>query len=192
MANTSTITNIGDNLTFNLMGGTTLVPISVASSSISGISPQPFAFTYGVGVGQMNVFYWENLTLAASGTLTIDLTNNAGTGSLTDPLGGILQAFVRVKWIRLYLYNITGYTASSVTLGQGGTYPFVGPWGSGGSMNVYNGVANTNGICSKAETLRTDGTGWTITGATNNNIKLTNNDSVNSAQVGLYIGGCNA
>lgn len=145
-------------------------------------------YSNGVGIGQNNVFYYNPaIVLAPSGTLTLDLLN-AGS-ALLDFYDGVLLPFARVKVALAYFYNLPGFTASSITIG-GGSDPFVGPWPSAG-FTMYTGQGNSDGVCDQFGRARNDATGWIPVTATSNNVKITNNDASNSAQLLLLLAGCN-
>lgn len=78
-------------------------------------------FENGTGAGQGNACYIDEFSIAASGTLNIDLS-----GSLTDRLGNPV-VFTAVKAI-LLIADATN--VNNVIFGNG-TNPFVGPFNAG-------------------------------------------------------------
>lgn len=122
----------------------------------------------GTGLNQANALYVDDFSIAASGTLNIDLT------SLTDRFGAAV-VFSKVKEI-LLIANDTN--TNDVVYGNG-TNPFVGPLSAGTATitvkpgNVFH-VSNYSAA------------GWTVTDATADTIKLANSGA-GSAVTGTIV-----
>jgi hypothetical protein len=113
----------------------------------------------GTGLNQANALYIDDFSIAASGTLNIDLT------SLTDRFGAALS-FSKVKEILL----ITDATNINDVVYGNGTNPFVGPLSVGtATVTVKPGNAFHVSNYSAA--------GWTVTDTTADTIKLANSGS---------------
>ncbi len=148
-------------------------------AALTGFNPattqQLFAvadnWTFGVGINQINEVYLGLRPLVASGNETLDLT-----GSLIGPLGETIT-FARIKYWMMFLVD---GGASSITVG-GATKPFLGPL-SAGNVTILG--------SDNFEFTRSDATGWAVTGGTNDEIKVLNNDVVNAASYVLFLMGC--
>lgn len=113
----------------------------------------------GVGLNQANAVYIDDFSIAASGSLNIDLT------SLTDRFGAALS-FSKVKEI-LLIANDTN--VNDVIYGNG-TNPFVGPL-SVGTATVTLKPGNVFHVTNYSAA------GWTVTDTTADTIKLANSSS---------------
>jgi len=122
----------------------------------------------GTGLNQANALYIDDFSIAASGSLSIDLT------SLTDRFGEALT-FSKVKEILL----IADATNTNDVVYGNGTNPFVGPLSAGTATitvkpgNVFH-VSNYSA------------SGWTVTDTTADTIKLANSGS-GSAVTGTIV-----
>lgn len=112
----------------------------------------------GTGAGQANAVYVDDFSIAASGTLDIDLS-----GTLEDAHGNTL-VFTAVKEIQI---KAASGNTNNVVIGNG-TNPFVGPFSAGtvtlalkpgGFFHVSDGYSAA---------------GWTVTGGSADVIKLAN------------------
>lgn len=123
----------------------------------------------------------QTISIAASGTNTIDLT------AFTDILQRATQSFARVKYIEFWLMTAAddtatpGTAASQVTIGAAGSNPFVMELGGTTPTKILkNGDFCVYGTRSAA--------GLTVSG-TNKNILITNNDASLTAVVRVTICG---
>lgn len=125
-------------------------------------------FTDGNGAGQANRVYTNSatMTIAASGTLNIDLS-----GSVTDAFGNTLTL---TKLRALLIEHLTTTTSTNVTVG-GGTNPIFGTKISG--LEINNGD----------HMLFTCKNGYTVTGGSADNLRIVNADASNSATVRISI-----
>ncbi len=146
-----------------------------ATPNISSQGYSGPTLTNGTGAGNVNVLYAAQLTIAASGTTTIDLA------TLTDYFGNSI-AFVRIK--SLYIENSSLGKASAIAVGNAGSNPFAGIISPGtATISIRNGACFFVGMAADA-TAYAVGTGV--------NLLITNSDSVNAATVNVVISGCNA
>jgi hypothetical protein len=157
--------------------------------------PQPlsntnnYAYTMTLGTSVSNTtsggadeLYAELLTIAPSGTATINLAN------FTDVINQTAVAFARVKKWRFQLLSVAddavnGTACSSVSVGGAGSDPFLfNLLGTTPKVQIFNG-----GIWEYADE---SATGFVVTSGTNNNILITNNDASHAAAfVGIIVGG---
>lgn len=112
----------------------------------------------GTGAAQANAAYVDDFTIAASGTLNVDLSS-----SLVDPNGNvILFTAVKAIFIKADPTNV-----NDIIIGNG-TNPFLGPFGA---------AAHTLAIRPGGVLMITDGFsagGWTVTAAIADILKLLN------------------
>lgn len=128
----------------------------------------------GTGADQANLLAMPiQYTIAASGTQNIDLA-----GVLED-FANQVCTFTAIKV--LHVAMATNNAASSILVGNG-TNPFVN-WitPSTGQIRVRDG--------GYFDLVAPDATGYPVTASTGDILKLTNEDSVNSAVVNVIIGG---
>lgn len=127
----------------------------------------------GTGALQANSVYVDDFTIAASGTLDIDLA-----GTLTDALGNAL-VFTAVKEI---LITAAPENTNNVVVGNG-TNPFVGPFGAGahtitlkpgGKFNVSDGYSAA---------------GWAVGAGASDVIKLANSGAGTSVSGTIVVVG---
>ncbi len=168
MATTLTISAqtaaINWNFTNNLTLGNT-----TNTSNFSYSAP----LTNGSAINQANLLYATSGTLSASASISIDLA-----GSVSDFFGNVIT-FTLVKSIFFTLTTDT--TATSVLIGNGST-PFINWVGSGAHT-----VRVRNGGCFFLSAP--DATGYAVTAATGDILKITNEDSSNVATYKLAIVG---
>jgi hypothetical protein len=144
-------------------------------------SPGPFSYagsqlTNGTGAGQADILYTNQLSLAASGTTTLNLS------SLTTQLGTSVS-MARIK--SFYWENSNSATSTGVAFGGAGSTPFTGGYFNAGTdtLTLLNGVAQVVGVCA-------DATAYAV--STGVNLLITNSDSVNAAKVNVGLVGCSA
>jgi len=123
----------------------------------------------GTGVDQVNKRYSREHTIAASGTLNLDLA-----GSLTDEYGATVT-FARVKKIKIVL---TTTAASTIQVG-GGSNPL---------------AALTNAITlrpgGRLDLEAPDATGYVVTAGTGDILRIVNDSGAASVTVKVIILGC--
>jgi hypothetical protein len=134
------------------------------------------AFTNGTAINTIDLVYVTSGTLAASGTLNVDLA-----GSVTNFFGTTLT-FARVKV--MYLENTTDTSSSAIAFGNHAA-PLVN-WISAATSTV----AVRNGGC--LFLCAPDATAYAVTATTADGLKLTNSDGTNSATYKLCIAGASA
>lgn len=128
----------------------------------------------GSGVDQANLLAMPvQYTIAASGTQNVDLA-----GALED-FANQVCTFTAIKV--LHVAMATNNTASSILVGNG-TNPFIN-WitPSTGAIRVRKGGF--------FDLVTPDVTGYPVTAATGDILKITNEDTVNTAIVNVIIGG---
>lgn len=136
-------------------------------------------FAQGTGAGQADTIYVANGTIAASGNVVWNLT-----ATLLDMFGNTIT-FARLKTI--YLTVTTDTLASSGTLEGNSTHPYTAYL-----IGTTPGVIVRNGgvffiTCGAADT-----TGYAAVASTTDQLKLLNNDSVNTLTYDLVLVGCSA
>ena len=134
-------------------------------------------YTHGTGAGAAQYIYADLLSIAASGTTSLDLNAVAGT-PLTDVFGDDIT-FAKVKLIYINLTTTTA--AASITVGGNA-----------------NGLINWVGAANDKIRIRNDGafflackdaTGYAVTAATGDILDITNESSTLAASVIVYIVG---
>lgn len=115
------------------------------------------AIANGVNANQANAIYIDEFSIAASGTLNIDVA-----GSLTDRLGNAL-VFTAIKEIWVIADDSN---TNDIVFGNG-TNPFAGPL-SAGTTTITLKPGNDMRFRNYSAA------GWAITGASNDVIKLAN------------------
>lgn len=113
----------------------------------------------GTGAGQANAVYIDDFSIAASGTLAIDLS-----GSLVDP-NNVTKAFTAVKEIRI---KADATNTNNIIYGNAATNQFLGPLGAA----AHTVVIKPGGLMHHVEGY--SAAGWAVVNATNDNILLTN------------------
>lgn len=142
--------------------GTPQVPIELLQS---------LALLTGTAASKADLIFSDQRTLAASATENLDLA-----GVLTDLLGNVLT-FVKVKWI--FAKAAAGNT-NSVIIGNG-TNPFVGGFGAG----THTWTIPPGGFIFAAAPV----SGWTVTAATADILKIANSGAGTSVTYDINIGG---
>jgi hypothetical protein len=134
------------------------------------------SFSSGTGPGNKDRRYIAQLTIAASGTATVNLS------SFADAFGNTV-AMLRVKTI--YVELTKGTAAASILVG-GGSNPFAN-WlvGTAPQLRVRNGMAQFLGDAN-------DATGYVVVPSTGDQFKLTNEDAGLAAIVNVMLDGCSA
>lgn len=131
-------------------------------------------------VGGADEVYAACVHISASGTATINLQN------LTDVVNQPSMAFARVKYWRFGLLSLlddptNGSACTGITVGNAGSNPFLfNLGGTTPTFTIHNG--------SFLEYADQSAAGFTCSSA-NENILITNNDSVNAAGVLVIICG---
>lgn len=129
----------------------------------------------GTGSGQADLLYAGTRTLALSTSEDLDLA-----GGLTDVFGASLT-FVKVKYI--YIKAASGNT-NTVIMGGAASNQFVGPFGSA----AYTLVLQPGQWMEFAHPT----TGWTVTPATGDLLKVLNGGAGTSVTYDLVIAGTSA
>jgi hypothetical protein len=127
----------------------------------------------GTGGGQADTIYETTATIAASGTLTLDLN-----GTLTDPFGATVN-LLHVKAI--YIQADAGNSAA-VQMAPGSSNPFNGPLaGTSPTLAIAAGefYLHTNGSGSNA--------GWAVVASTGDILRIINTSGSASAKVTVVI-----
>lgn len=132
------------------------------------------AYSYGTGTGQANQVYSAVLTITASSSTTLTLRG----GSIVNPINEVAE-FQTIKEIIIDLAESlnSGTQASSVEVGNAAT-PFVGPF-SGGTVTME--VLKNGKLAVGGSTCA----GWSCSAGMQ--LKIANNDAVNSAIVRVVI-----
>lgn len=113
----------------------------------------------GTGAGQANAVYIDDFSIAASGTLAIDLS-----GSLVDP-NNVTKAFTAVKEIRI---KADATNTNNIVYGAAATNQFLGPMGAA----THTIAIKPGGLLVLNEGY--SAAGWAVVNATTDNILLTN------------------
>ena len=119
------------------------------------------SITNGTGANQANAVYIDYFSIAASGTLDIDLS-----GSLEDAHGNVL-VFTAIKEI---LLAADSTNTNDVILGNGGANSFLGPLGA---------AAHTITLKPGQRTGMTNysAAGWSVTAGTGDILRVANSSS---------------
>ncbi len=144
-----------------------------------GNSTNSYGFSYftslaaGTGTAQADSIYLGILTIAASGTSTVNLIN------CVDVINNATVSFGKIKG--LYFELASTSSATSILVGGAGTAP-LGNWVADTSdkVRIRNGMCMYLGLCQDT-TGYAVGTGW--------NLLITNEDSSNAATVKVRIVG---
>jgi hypothetical protein len=141
--------------------------------AISLSYPGP-ALANGVAAGQADRRYVAQLSIAASGTVTLNLS------SLLDAFGGSI-AFLRLKEIYVALTTLSAAAAILVGGGTNAITSFL----SAGTLQVRNGTVEYLGCCP-------DSTGYVVTPSTGDQLKFVNSDASLIAYTNVCLVGCSA
>lgn len=145
----------------------------LGSSSIP-IEIQPaFSFVNGTGLGAMNYQFSNSYTLNAGNSRTVTLTLSA----LTDSLGRSVP-LAKVRAILVYLTTTT--SGSTMTVGNAGSNPFLGPLG--GTTPTY--TLQPGGVWLA---VAPSAAGYTVTASSADQIKF--NSGSNDVTFQLFIWG---
>lgn len=150
-----------------------------AASSGSNIN-LTLSTTPGTGATQADLLYVGGGSIAASGTLNLDLA-----GVLTDIFGTTLT-FVRVKQFTILLQP--GATQATSVLVGNGTNPFINWVGAGAHTVRIRAGAGGGGLGLGTN----DATGYAVTASTGDVLKIVNEDASNAAVYQIAISGCSA
>lgn len=143
------------------------------SAELSGVPDQ--ILSTGVSTHQFNLAYWNELQLAASGNVTLDLY-----GSLKDPLGGTLN-FAKLVAIYIRAHNDN---ASTIVVGASGAGGFVGPFGA-----ATHSIKLSNNECFFVTNVNA---GWPVADNTGDKLKIANNASSTKAKASVVLLGRDA
>ena len=127
------------------------------------------AVSFGTGAGQVNAFFTEEFTIAASATQTLVLDN----ASLVDIYGNT-NSFATIKYIRIQ--HKFDSAASGITIG--GTFM---------ASNYQDGAANFTATKTPGEFFNDAEMDVGLTVGAGETITLLNNDGVNSAIVSIEL-----
>jgi hypothetical protein len=142
------------------------------------IPDNALSFAYGTAVGQINRLYIGERPIAANTNDDVDLS-----GVLLDP-GGVAINFARIKFAILSLRPTPA--TPFLTVGNEGTNPAVLWFGAAAhTIQVRNGP--DGGLFVNA---CGDATGWTVTAATADKLRVRNPDATLAADYVLCLGGC--
>ncbi len=155
-----------------------------AFAALTGLNPttsaqtfqQTINWAFGVAAGQVNEAYVAVRTLAAGASETLDLV-----GVLSGLFGQTIS-FARIKGILIALLTAPEI-ASSITVGDAASDPWLGPLGGTTPMTTV-----TSGDC--WQQTRSDATGWAVGGGAGENLKVANDDGTNSATYLVALLGC--
>lgn len=143
-------------------GGTARFPFSLEVSTSVGD---------GTGAVQVNAVFIDDFTIAASGTLDIDLS-----GTLTDAHGAAL-VFTAVKEI---MFVAADGNTNNIVVGGSPTNAFIGPFGAAAHT-----VAVKPGGCFKVADF--SAAGWTVVAATGDILRLSNSGAGTSVSGTILI-----
>jgi hypothetical protein len=131
----------------------------------------------GTGADQADRLYVGSHTIAASGTLDLDLA-----GSLADVFGATLT-FARVKAVLVTFQSDN--TGSEVGVGAAASNQFYG---------FFNAATDQEKVHSSGCFFkwRADATGWAVTAGTGDLLRVTNLDGTNAAKINVAIIGASA
>lgn len=129
----------------------------------------------GTGSGQADVVFSDTVTIAASGTLELDLR-----GSMVNPIGGA-AVFAKVKAI---VVKARAGNTNNVVVGGAVSNPFVGPFGA-----VEDTIAVPPG---GALVLLAPAAGWAVGAGASDILKFANSSSGTGVTFDLLIIGTSA
>ena len=172
MATTYTLSNSA-RVGWTATNTTSLIPDTTNSGSFNYTAN----LTNGTGAGSADKLYLAAPTIAASGTLSLDLA-----GSLTDLFGATIT-FARVKGIFIKFDDTN--TGSSIALGGAAS----------NTATLFFSDDSDKVIIQKTGMFlncRTDATGWPVTASTGDILKIENLDSSNSVILNIAIWGASS
>jgi hypothetical protein len=137
---------------------------------------QSMGFSSGTAAGQVDRIIADTRTIAASGNDDLDLN-----GVLTDLLGGVVSLLrVKVLVVRASAANV-----NNVVVGGGASNPFIN-WATGTTPAV---VVRPGGLFVLAAS---DATGYAVTAATGDILRITNSGAGSSVTYDIVILGASA
>lgn len=148
--------------------------LTVPSANIS--FAQSIHLDNGTGANAADRLYADTNTLAASGTVDVDLA-----GTLTDALGAALT-FARVKAI--FIRAAVGNT-NNVVLGGAASNQFVGPFGAA----AHTIAVKPGGFLGM---VAPDATGWPVTAGTGDLLRIANSGAGTGVTYDVVIIGASA
>lgn len=113
----------------------------------------------GVGINQANAVYVDDFSIAASGTLAIDLS-----GTLEDAHGNAI-AFTAIKEIYI---KASEDNTNNIVVGNGGVNSFLGPFGAA----AHTIALKPDAVFHVSEGYSADG--WAVTAGTGDILQLAN------------------
>lgn len=146
-------------------------------ASVSGGYSYSKSLANGTAASQADRIYLGQHTIAASGTLDLDLA-----GSLTDVFGSVIT-FARVKAVLIVPASTS--TASGFKVGAAAVNQFYGFFNAATDAEKVD----ATGVFFKS---RTDATAWPVTAGTGDLLRVTNLDAANAAVLNVAIVGCSA
>jgi hypothetical protein len=172
IAGTVGIGSAGMNITTGLQGRI-ISTNALGSVGMDVTATTLLQLTGGTGAGQVDTIFVAQRTIAASGTDALDLN-----GSLTDAFGNSV-AFLHVKAI--LIVAASGNT-NDVTVAPGASNPFNGPF-AGTTPSVAVSPGETFLITKGSASA----TGWAVTAATGDILKIANSGAGTSVTYNIYI-----
>jgi len=139
------------------------------------VFPRHYQLASGTGAGQADKVWGDQRTLAASATEDLDLT-----GTLVDVYGATIT-MARVKAI--IIEAIAGNT-NNVVVGAASSNPWSTLLGATGTLTIRPGTSITV-VCGTA-----DATGYTVTAATGDLLKVANSGSGTGVTYNIFFVGC--
>lgn len=139
--------------------GTLSVTRDAGDAAVPISETRDYDIADGTGASQANAIYIDDFSIAAAGTLAIDLS-----GSLVDP-NNVTKAFTAVKEI---LIKADATNTNNIIYGNAATNQFLGPLGAA----VHTVVIKPGGIMHHVEGY--SAAGWAVVNATTDNLLLTN------------------
>jgi hypothetical protein len=166
---------------FNQPNGNADYPRNLSDLFATGLT-----FSSGTGANQINRLVIQQFTIAASGTLAIDIDagtySGAGSGSLLD-LNNEAVTFARLKYLSMRVVDeVSGST--SIKLNGAATHAFLGVAGKAVAAGSGSGFEGPLVWCNPSAA------GEVITAATTDILSIVNEDAVHAATVELILGGC--
>lgn len=174
MPTTVTVSGIKAGFSWDMQKTTTFGANTVNSGSFSYAS----SFTSGTGAGAANHIYVTQATIAASGTLSIDLSN---TGTL-DPLDAAVS-FANIKMIYIEVVEDPDAVATGSSISVGGDTNAVSTIFGDASDKIKI----QQGGCFQLSTPTSSG--YAVTASTGDIIKIVNNDSTAAVIVRVAVVG---
>lgn len=137
-------------------------------------------------VGGSDELYFAVLSIAGSGTQTLDLT------SLSDVLSASFS-FARLKFLRFKLLGSGEFAPDGLTAGTACSSVTIGGAGSNANLMFMNSSTPTfvlnGGVAGEAITWESPTAAGKVVDSSHKNILVTNNDSGNTAKIVVYFVG---